>query len=438
MAHFNYIKSGGVWGLFSLLTSGIMSTIDKTLYKCVNGDEGGTWAPHLPGSSIPTPIVIGGDGLQVLGPFLATNAQITVPGGNTIIFQSNAGLLLQSGSLAFLSGTMTVEAGGVISTVDTGVITITNIGGLVVTSTGEAWVNPGGGLRLKTAPSFGGGAMWIDGGAGLTFGGTGGNLSYLSATNSLWTLGGGTIVGWGTGSSAVFGGNALASFGTNTTLTLDGTVNAGATFLSTLNGSWFWQGTGPSQTAGVEFGSYCTVFFDGGCTVADGATHTVTGGYTFSPISVVNLNGQTNLGGLSTFTGTQPAKGSDPGANVLNALGQCKAWAVIDVDGSGSASLVDGYNISDTIAIPAKYMVIQFVHPMASGPLSGIYAVTGHFLGPDPNGTWSASGTVIAANLNSAGFSVTVKNYTGADQWDFSSSTGQGRVVFVVFGRQDP
>ena len=117
MAHFDHIKPGGVWSFFALLSSGIMSIIDKTLAKAINGDEGGTWTPQNPSvGGPPCPIIIGGDGLQVPGPFLATDAQIEITAGKFLTLDSGATLNALLGSTTNLRGQVFLK-----NTLDVGV-----------------------------------------------------------------------------------------------------------------------------------------------------------------------------------------------------------------------------------------------------------------------------------------------------------------------------
>jgi len=68
-----------------------LQTIDQTLFECVNGDLGGTWAPA-------STIVIGGDGLQV----------VTSASGNFSVIGAAGGIDLYSGSF------MMTPAGGIV------------------------------------------------------------------------------------------------------------------------------------------------------------------------------------------------------------------------------------------------------------------------------------------------------------------------------------
>jgi hypothetical protein len=87
-----------------------MQALDRTLYKCVNGDEGGVWAPHTPNTPAnSTPIVIGGDGLKVFGQFEATDAQITITDQKFITVNAGASVLFALGSTTTLAGVLTLS-----------------------------------------------------------------------------------------------------------------------------------------------------------------------------------------------------------------------------------------------------------------------------------------------------------------------------------------
>lgn len=80
MAHFNRVRTSGLWVSSSVLLPAEMEAFDANQSKAVNGDEGGVWAPS-------DPIEIGGDGLKVTGACVVTSeAQLqggaTITGGN--------------------------------------------------------------------------------------------------------------------------------------------------------------------------------------------------------------------------------------------------------------------------------------------------------------------------------------------------------------------
>jgi len=106
MPHNDYLKPGGVWGLFSVFTSALAAQMDLYLFQSVNGDTGGVWAPSLP-------VTFGGSGVQVFGPLVATDAQITVTTGKFVSIMSGANLVVNSGAEFFMNGTMKVQTGNI-------------------------------------------------------------------------------------------------------------------------------------------------------------------------------------------------------------------------------------------------------------------------------------------------------------------------------------
>jgi hypothetical protein len=83
--HFQYVRPGGLWGLFTLLTSAAVQLIDQQLFKAINGDDGGTWAP----TSV---ITLGGAGVHVTGPLVADNLSGHVTSGNMLTVDVGAAL----------------------------------------------------------------------------------------------------------------------------------------------------------------------------------------------------------------------------------------------------------------------------------------------------------------------------------------------------------
>lgn len=89
MAHLGYRKgpSGSWLGVTEILPAD-MTYFDQTLAKCVNGDEGGTWAPT-------SPIIIGGSGLtaNLVGTtHVLSGGHLTIDAGATLNFASGSAL----------------------------------------------------------------------------------------------------------------------------------------------------------------------------------------------------------------------------------------------------------------------------------------------------------------------------------------------------------
>lgn len=76
MAHLVRVRSPGTWLSLSTLLASEMESLDAQLYKAINGDGGGVWAP----SAI---IEIGGLGIRITGAFVVTS-QAELEGGADI------------------------------------------------------------------------------------------------------------------------------------------------------------------------------------------------------------------------------------------------------------------------------------------------------------------------------------------------------------------
>jgi hypothetical protein len=85
MAHFSYIRGSlGAWAAGTIVTQGEFWSIDESIYKSINGDDGGTWAPAAA-------VEIGGAGITMAG----TNHEVT----GTLSIESGAELTFDGGSL---------------------------------------------------------------------------------------------------------------------------------------------------------------------------------------------------------------------------------------------------------------------------------------------------------------------------------------------------
>lgn len=128
------------------------------------------------------------------------------------------------------------------------------------------------------------------------------------------------------------------------------------------------------------------------------------------------------VGGVH-FNGTEPAAGTNPGANTAWAASQAKAWANITTDGAGNIAKTDDYNVS-SVAISTGKIVITFARAFATAN----YAVclTGfdgspRFYFVDIGGLATGTCTVVV-------------NSSGAGSVDPASSVV--KMMFVAFGRQ--
>ena len=60
MAHFNYTQPGGIWTYGTVIQQAHMNDFEQKMFKAINGDDGGVWAPSAK-------IEIAGSGLELSG-----------------------------------------------------------------------------------------------------------------------------------------------------------------------------------------------------------------------------------------------------------------------------------------------------------------------------------------------------------------------------------
>lgn len=98
MAHFSLIRPLG-WDFLSAFASAEAQTMDEMLEKCLNADEGGSWAPSAP-------IIIGGSGINTTG-LLNVDGTLDVDGaadfGAATTFSGGTWPLVNSRSVAVSS-----------------------------------------------------------------------------------------------------------------------------------------------------------------------------------------------------------------------------------------------------------------------------------------------------------------------------------------------
>jgi hypothetical protein len=212
MPHNDYLKPGGVWGLFSVFTSAIAAQMDQYLFQSINGDLGGTWAP----SSF---ITIGGSGLQVFGPFTATDAQITIPSGKTIVVQTGGTCVMNPGSTFSMNAAMNVgPLGGNIFFHGGSVMQFYDLSGIILNPGTSILAAPGSGIAIASGAQFnavsGSGVLL----AGSTTFPSGASVDQQSG--ALWNMNGTSSVG----GFFTIGATGVLTFVAGSTIT--GTTNA--------------------------------------------------------------------------------------------------------------------------------------------------------------------------------------------------------------------
>jgi hypothetical protein len=94
MPHNDYQLPPSLWTTTTVVTPDMLRQMDQRSSECIDGDNGGTWAPALP-------IIIGGSGLQLAGAGLISGGLTTgprAPAGGAIVMPAG-------GAIGFVSGT---------------------------------------------------------------------------------------------------------------------------------------------------------------------------------------------------------------------------------------------------------------------------------------------------------------------------------------------
>lgn len=144
MAHFSLIRPGG-WATLTVdggTTDPALSTfhteletLDANLYKAVNGDEGGTWAPAAA-------VIINGAGLRVDGPLSLSNVTLGAVFGNVVLTYGHSVTVNSGGHLEAQNGSASIIDGGSSWTfTDTATLALTGTSSLQASSTSTVLIN---------------------------------------------------------------------------------------------------------------------------------------------------------------------------------------------------------------------------------------------------------------------------------------------------------
>ncbi len=226
MGHFTY-PSGTPLGTVPfgyVVPSGEWQSTIRQVFRAINGDEGGTWAPS-------TFIVIGGSGFSLTGTGhqIAANARLTVQSTGEIRV-ANGGLVRLDGS----GGDILLKVAGNIATIE-------------VESGALVQVNAGGALDVYGAITFKtvGSATWQTGCSASFSSGSTLNLNSGSVTNGNGAYRNyGTITVKSTGDITFESGGAMVSVA-GATMTWGGTMIVSGDF--TLLGSSQWINLSPDR-----------------------------------------------------------------------------------------------------------------------------------------------------------------------------------------------
>jgi len=197
MSHNAYVREFGIWNP-GVVFHGELQALDQTLFKAINGDDGGTWAPLIP-------IIIGGAGLT--SRFVGTSF---MQNGSVLHFNSGSTLTMDGGSQAFISADLTLNSGSTLTSF--GTVTIASdalleaAAGSTVRVSGNFETISAGGTSTFGADCFFN--AFCDFEASVTFG-AGGDVSFQGPT---------TFAGQANMGGGVVMSNNLAMSGTGTVL----------------------------------------------------------------------------------------------------------------------------------------------------------------------------------------------------------------------------
>jgi hypothetical protein len=207
-------------------------------------------------------------------------------------------------------------------------------------------------------------------GTGLGVYGAGGNSGTAAAGVKGQGGSGGSPGVDGTGGGAGAGvrgtGGASGAPGVDGTGTVNnpgvkGTGQGGAPGVQGIGGSG--DATGGMFTGGGTNGNGVSGIAQGNGTGVSGSGGGTGGSFSGS------IRGASITNGIQ-FNGAQPDIDDDPGGgqnNYLCATNVCKAWALIETDGSGGVTVADGYNIDTAnVTVTVTHILVTIKRPMAN------------------------------------------------------------------------
>lgn len=365
MAHFVYPAGTplGVVPFGYVVPSAEWASTLAQLFKAVNGDEGGTWAP----SSF---LTIGGSGLQLTGTAhtLAASARLNVESAAEIRLKNGA-LLKADGSVGDIRlevltnvATLTAQAASVVNLDGT-----TNVkGDVTFKSTGPAT------LALETGVT----ATWQSG-ASATF---------------------------QDGSTATFGGTVVFSATAAITLQTGATLTAQNTVVGTWNGPWTCGST-LAVTGASTFSS--TVTCNSSLAVGTNATIAGNAGITGNATvgGTLGVTGATTLAGAAALSSTLAVSGVSTFSNRVVRSG-ATAYAELRIeDGPDSTTTIDAYE-ADVWNAP---LTNNRTWTISNGPAGKAFAA--YFVAPASH-TLTLSATGFSATLSRTALSGDYKAIT--------------------------
>lgn len=303
MAHFVYPAGTptGVIPFGYVVPSTEWASTLAQLFKAVNGDEGGTWAP----SSF---ITIGGSGLELSGTAhsLAASARLNVENAAEIRLKNGA-LLKADGSV----GDIRLEVLSNVATLTAQSATVVNLDGVT---------------NIK---------------GDVTFKSTGpGSLAFETGVTATWQSGASAT--FQDGSTATFAGTVVVSATGAVTFQTGATLTAQNTVIGTWNGAWTFGST-LAVTGASTFSSTVTC----NSALLVGTNATISGNATITTNATVGgtlgVTGATTLSGAATLSSTLAVAGVSTFSNRVVRSGAA-AYAELRIDdGPDSSTTVDVY-----------------------------------------------------------------------------------------------
>lgn len=187
MSNFSRVRAPGLWILGSTVDPAEWEAWDGRWEKVPNFADGSVHAPTVQ-------VVIGGQGLEVSGDFIADECSLLhVSNNGAITLGTDAVVELgATGSIVMVSGSLISMGSGAVQTVGNGAdVNIASGGDLNVQSGGEVHVQSGGTIQLD-----GTGELFVNSGAAITVA-NGGGLSVQSGGNVSVASGGNVTVASG-------------------------------------------------------------------------------------------------------------------------------------------------------------------------------------------------------------------------------------------------
>jgi hypothetical protein len=403
MAHNDYLKPGGVWVNGDVPTGTDLTKFDQRQYLSIH-EGGGTWAPL-------TLITIGGLGLSVTGPFVASSANIIIPTGKTLSiasggsFTTDGGATVNFGSDATFEGLVDIVNGAEVLLQSNAVVRVKNGALIDVQAGGELEIKSGGFLDVRPGASIDvhgtiaaktGASIACEAGSSFSVAGTG-----LFVTGSTTTLGG----TWNVASAGVFSlqaGSVTTIFG-DPTVESGGSItwNTGSNLIVQAGGTMTFGGTFSADTAAQFTFSGSDVFFISAAGLFYSSTVTIENQAKTTQKGAVVL---TNNGNIGYRIGTAPNSTTsyDPSTADI--------WEVATL----TANRVHTLNAPSDPTVGSRHHFTRYENPGAGTDLTILR---------------SSDSTQIARIIQSAtGGSVDVYWHVSAAEWRATNSAGSGQI----------